>query len=175
MTSVSCGCGQRGVWGDDGRRFGGGEELSLWQRLFSPDVNHFAIDFVFPEVDFVASGIEDGNNFALGAACGGDNLQERDWHDRLLQNLSQGLDGGEPYTQAGERSGAGDHDEGADVGFAEAVRLKRDAICGTSCAENMPPARGTTSISCTSRSAARARATVPFLPEVSVTRRIICG
>src|SRR5271165_206119 len=50
----------------------------------------------------------------------------------------------------------------------------RVAICGTNCAENVPPASGatsTTAASCRSCSPARARATVPFVPEVSVTRR----
>ena len=122
-----------------------------------------------------ATAVQRHGDFALGAAVSGHQFEQRHRRDGLVQNLSQGVDGGEAHAQAGERSRAGHYDKGINVGLGESVILKQGCNCGTSCAENMPPASGTTSSTCTvSLSAARARATVPFLPEVSVMRRSIC-
>ena len=65
------------------------------------------------------------HDFALGAAVDCEQLEQRDWHDRLVQNLCQGFDRSEPDTQAGERSGAGNYDEGVDLRLAESVVLEQ--------------------------------------------------
>src|SRR5579862_5642546 len=61
--------------------------------------------------------------------------------------------------------------------FVKPCLARRAAICGTSCAEKVPPVRETSSIiggaPVFAGSATRAIATLPSLPEVSVTRRSI--
>ena len=61
------------------------------------------IEFVFADVNFVATGIKQRKNPALGMRCPRERFEQRDRDDRLFQDFSQSFNSRQSNAKSGER------------------------------------------------------------------------